>query len=144
MKCAWVLVSLVTLAGCGPSNSAPKGDAQAAPVVHAPQGSWTNADIDLALYPGAVEIDGSRTKVSEVGKDVLGVSFQTRDARQAVVAFYRAELLRTGTVDDKAPGNVAITSLAAQRTDGTTLRVQVTDAAMGGTLLTLQRAFPSN
>lgn len=113
-------------------------------MVHAPEGAWTNADIDLARYPGAVEIDGSRTKVSEDGKDVLGVSFQTQDARQAVVAFYRAELSRTGTVDDKGPGNVAITSLAAQRTDGTTLRVQVTDAPMGGTLMTLQRSFPSD
>lgn len=141
MKCVWALLPLLVLVGCGPA-AAPVADAPDVPVVHAPEGSWTNADIDLALYAGAMEIDGSRVTKDEDGMDIRAVSFQTPDSREQVSAHFRSEMARFGDVRDVAKGNVAITSLAVDRPDGTVSKVQITDGPMGGTVFTLMREFP--
>ena len=134
---------VVCAGGCtsdkGPSPPAAQSSHASVP---APRGGLTDKDIDLAVYPGATEIDGSRVALHDDGVDKVSVSYQTPDGLAQVAEFYQAELGKLGTVQDKARGNPVLRSLSVDRADGTVSSMQATDGQQGGTLISIHRAFP--
>ncbi len=140
------------VAGCGAQHE--KVDPQAtgsagasSPVAITANASPADAEvtddrIGLPRYPGATEVEKSRSRYQSATGEMLSVTYRTSDTPAQVAAFYQAEGAKVGAISDSTPPTAPMQFLTVDRPDHSQSAVKAW-TEKGATLVILQRFFPA-